>query len=127
MPAGFVESQPERNGTALTQDTMQEKVIELYNKVFDEGLVTSAEDRDAARLAKELEQKAKIEEAKVASKFENMETYTLCIFAIDMRPLSLFPSLGHTLLLGQSTKEADQGEDTVDDGPKQVPELGLCE
>ena len=123
MPAGFVESLPERNGIALTQDTMQEKVIALYNKVFDEGLVTSAEDRDAARLAKELEQKAKIEEAKVALKY----TLCTCIFAIDTRPLSLSPSLGHTLLLGQSTKEADQGEDTVDDGPKQVPELGLCE
>ena len=34
---------------------------------------------------------------------------------------------GHTLLLGQSTKEADQGEDAVEDGPKQVPEVGLCE
>ena len=34
----------------------------MYNEVFDKNLVTSAEDREAARLAQDLEKKAKLEE-----------------------------------------------------------------
>ena len=40
-------------------------MIALYNEVYDKNLVTSSEDREAARLAKELELKAKIDEQKV--------------------------------------------------------------
>jgi hypothetical protein len=34
----------------------------VYNEVFDKNLVTSSEDREAARLAQDLEKKAKLEE-----------------------------------------------------------------
>ena len=44
---------------------MKDKIIALYNEVFDKGQVATEEDREAARLAKELEQKAKLDEKQV--------------------------------------------------------------
>mmetsp|Transcript_28362 Transcript_28362/g.23800 ORF Transcript_28362/g.23800 Transcript_28362/m.23800 type:complete len:259 (+) Transcript_28362:25-801(+) len=45
---------------------VKEKIIDLYNKVFDEGLITSEADREVVRLAKDLELKTKMEDEKKA-------------------------------------------------------------
>jgi FK506-binding protein 3 len=52
------------NPANVAKKANKDKIIALYNEVWDKGLVTSAEDREAARLAKELEQKAKLEDKK---------------------------------------------------------------
>ena len=46
----------------MAKKANKDKIIALYNEVFDKDLVTSDADRETARLAKELEQKAKLEE-----------------------------------------------------------------
>jgi len=54
------------NPANVAKKANKDKVIALYNEVFDKNLVASAEDREAAKLAKELEQKVKLEEEKAA-------------------------------------------------------------
>jgi len=51
-----------REGAGEIDIYVQDKIISLYNEVYDKNLVTSNEDREAARLAQDLEKKAKLEE-----------------------------------------------------------------
>eukprot|EP00802_Teleaulax_amphioxeia_P026852 Tamp_28027.p1 GENE.Tamp_28027~~Tamp_28027.p1 ORF type:complete len:229 (-),score=82.88 Tamp_28027:144-779(-) len=50
------------NPANVAKKANKDKIIAVYNEVFDKNLVTSSEDREAARLAQDLEKKAKLEE-----------------------------------------------------------------
>ena len=50
----------------VAKKAAKDKIIEIYNMVFERGLVASDEDREAVRLAKELEAKAKLETERAA-------------------------------------------------------------